>query len=247
MIVKSNTTIHEYTSKGGTLTSAWYPIPSTCTYVQPSTYVTKLGYQTLSNTLPTKECWHTGGKYDHLRSQHSLPWRSCFAFGSLPTYLLVTKQCVNNIACVQQSDQSWSNTHHDWSDIVVTRCILEYYKQCVNHCLRLNTFCLDLSCANLLAQPETPFGYFSSSRSNQICLDRQLIMTTVTSDRTMWWFVLIWAVQSFDSTRDIFCLVSLTSNQICLGRQLIMTKVTSWQHDVYLDCQNRSRWIQWNR
>ena len=76
---------------------------------------------------------------------HSLPWRRCFAFGSLPTYLLVTKQCVNNIACVQQSDQSWSNTHHDWSDIVVTRCILEYYKQCVNHCLRLNTFCLDLS------------------------------------------------------------------------------------------------------
>ena len=88
---------------------------------------------------------------------HSLPWRRCFAFGSLPTYLLVTKQCVNNIACVQQSDQSWSNTHHDWSDIVVTRCILEYYKQCVNHCLRLNTFCLGLSCANLLAQPETPF------------------------------------------------------------------------------------------
>ena len=84
--------------------SAWYPIPSTCTYVtklgyqtlsQPSTYVTKLGYQTLSTTLPTKECWHTGGKYDHLRSQHSLPWRRCFAFCSLPTYLLVTKQCVN--------------------------------------------------------------------------------------------------------------------------------------------------------
>jgi hypothetical protein len=84
-----------------------------------------------------------------------LPWRRCFAlpfeallcfaFCSLPTYLLVTKQCVNNIACVQQSDQSWSNTHHDWSVIVVTRCILEYYKQCVNHCLRLNTFCLDLS------------------------------------------------------------------------------------------------------
>ena len=127
MIVKSNTTIHEYTSKGGTLTSAWYPIPSTCTYV------TKLGYQTLSNTLPTKKCWHTGGKYDHLRSQHSLPWRSCFAFGSLPTYLLVTKQCVNNIACVQQSDQSWSTTDHDYSDIRSHDVVI----------------CLDLSCTVL--------------------------------------------------------------------------------------------------
>jgi hypothetical protein len=118
---------------------------------------------------------------------------------------------------------------------VVTRCILEYYKQCVNHCLHLNTFCLDLSCGTVLWL------------NSQICLDRQLIMITVTSDTTMGWFVLIWAVQSSGSTRDIFCLVSLTSNQICLGRQLIMTKVTSWQHDVYLDCQNRSRWIQWNR
>ena len=236
MIVKSNTTIHEYTSKGGTLTSAWYPIPSTCTYVQvhdiqyrqhvhmsnqvhmslgyrtlsqPSTYVTKLGYQTLSNTLPTKECWHTGGKYDHLRSQHSLPWRSCFAFGSLPTYLLVTKQCVNNIACVQQSDQSWSNTHHDWSDIVVTRCILEYYKQCVNHCLRLNTFCIHCHEGAVL-----PLAH---------C-------------RPTFW-----------SQSNVLITLLAFNNQISPGRQLIMTKVTSWQHDVYLDCQNRSRWIQWNR
>jgi hypothetical protein len=56
------------------------------------------------------------------------------------------------------SDQSWSTTDHDWSDIVITRCLLEYYKQCVNM----------IACVQVR-------------------------------------FVLVWAVQSFGSTRDRFC------------------------------------------
>ena len=94
--------------------SAWYPIPSTCTYV------TKLGYQTLSQpksvgTLEVNTI--TFGASIHCHEGAVLPLAHC-------------RHTFWSQSNVQQSDQSWSNTHHDWSDIVVTRCILEYYKQC---------------------------------------------------------------------------------------------------------------------
>ena len=88
----------------------------------------------------------------------------------------------------KQSDQSWSTTDHDYSDIVITRCLLECYKQFVN----------TIACVQVRFVLVWAVQTFGSTREIFWLLHR---------DNTMWWFVLTWAVQSFGSTRDIFWLL----------------------------------------